>query len=298
MNHKKIHKWLISLTCVAALLVILLAFAIKTRPTAIQNPPLVVVQGNEQPPVSRMKIATSQIVERSTKWEVPIEADEPIWGLLANQEADIGSRHDALRELYARKSLGNLDIARLATLALMPVPAEEYAAIRERAFRNDLFNYFRNCDGKADALVDVLAYMAASSTMDTGLRDYALQHVAAWLPELENGSAKNNAESALLDALNTTDHTFAGTALLGLWDLSKRGMLSVKFDPGTHAMDIFMNRAMDIKSRISALALLSELKIAIPLSIKEAEGWISDKTLLLGARRAAQTYLETSRTIF
>ncbi|AHF94090.1 hypothetical protein OPIT5_04870 [Opitutaceae bacterium TAV5] len=174
-----------------------------------------------------------------------------------------------------------------------PVPAEEKPAMLERAIRNDLLNVLRTRTDETLALVPVLAEQAADPAQDSALRDYALQHLATWAPRLPEAEQQLAVET-LCDTLKAREASYAGTALLGLYDMSNRETRTVSLpglDLPAEAIRIATDKSMGLHSRIGALALCQQMQVASDDLVALALNWQTDSTLPEPARRAASAYL-------
>jgi len=212
---------------------------------------------------------------------------------------------DSARELPTRlAAVGQLSSAPLPqetlketlTYLATPVSDEPAVAERERALRNELLNMLRLDPARAAVAVPALVRQAADTDQDPGMRDYALQHLAAWVPGLPVDE-KKQAVLALQNALKDPEGTYAGTALLGLDDLSRRKLLTGNFDTGAEARRIVLDDQYNILSRLSAMALVSELHVQDAALETMARRWTDTPSLPLGARRAAEAFLRTLHSI-
>ena len=171
-----------------------------------------------------------------------------------------------------------------------PVADDIPAAERERALRNQLLNALRQGPAYVQVAVPVLVEQAADPKRDDGLRDYALQHLAAWVPTLppkEKQAALRALEAALLNPAGT----YSGTALIGLNDLARRNCLDTEFDIDAQARRIVLDEKYTMSSRLTALTLAAERGGADPAVETLARQWAESPYIQLGARRAAEAFL-------
>lgn len=220
----------------------------------------------------------------------PFFTEDPMLSLVADADERLPVRLKEVSRLLSRP-LTSEALAETIEFLKSPVPADAAAIERERALRNNLLNRLRDHSEHAAALVPALVAQAADTTQDPGLRDYALQHLAAWVPTLDD-SMRAQAVPALFSALQQRDGTYAGTALVGLNDLAKRGFLPGNFAANAEARSIALDEGADVRSRLTALALISELG-AKDAELTRLAGVWSDpgSSVPEGARRVAQAYL-------
>ena len=171
-----------------------------------------------------------------------------------------------------------------------PVDDDIPVAERERALRNQLLNALRQGSAYAQIAVPSLVRQAADPKQDDGMRDYALQHLAAWVPTLPP-EEKQAALSALVAALLNPTGTYSGTALIGLNDLARRNYLDLKFDIGAETRRIVLDEKYHMSSRLTALTLVAERSVADPAVETLARQWAKSPYIQLGARRAAEAFL-------
>ena len=171
-----------------------------------------------------------------------------------------------------------------------PVQDDIPAAERERALRNQLLNALRQGPAYAQIAIPELVRQAADPEHDDGMRDYALQHLAAWVPTLSL-KEKQAALRALEAALLNPDSTYSGTALIGLNDLARRNCLDAKFDISAEARRIVLDEKYNISSRLTALSLAAERSVADSAVETLARQWAESPYIQLGARRAAEAFL-------
>ena len=238
---------------------------------------------------------------------LPVARVRPVAGFLsAKQDRDppaFGSLFDTTQTLPARiraadelseQAISTPLVERLCDYLLSPLAGDEYAAIRERALRNHLLNRLREWPVYAEVLVPALAVQLEDPQQDSALRDYAAQHLAAWIPDLQ-GATKVAAEDALRQAVRNPVSTLPGTSLLGLHDLNARGLLNAPFDSMAEARRIALDSSLAPASRITALSLCSELGGASADLVGLATKWAKDASQPLGAQLAAQALLRATQ---
>lgn len=227
----------------------------------------------------------------------PFETEDPLLHGVADASQRLPLRLDAIKQLLAQPLPAPVLEEVIAFLS-SEVPADAARAERERALRNALLNRLREHPEHMTALVPALAAQAANPQQDPGLRDYALQHLAVWVPKLDE-KTKEQAIPALQNALRESDSTYAGTALVGLNDLWQRGFLEgAAFDPATEARRIAQDDHVSVLSRLTALALASELRLRDDALVDLAHRWSAPTSSVPeGARRAAQAFLITQASL-
>jgi hypothetical protein len=123
------------------------------------------------------------------------------------------------RRFRALNSLGtNLSGDELGVVyaVLLSKPSDKTKrASQDRVFKNELMNKLRHQESPPAGLTDVLIQIHLDKDQDEVLRDYALQHLAAW-HERADSSGKNRIRQTLWSALAETQSSIAGTALLAL----------------------------------------------------------------------------------
>ena len=248
-------------------------------------------QGGDAPLSDEARIQDSLAVSSTPALAAkPFVTEDPTLRSVADAGERLPVRLNEVSRLLSRP-LTALALAETIEFLQSPVPTDSAAIERERALRNSLLNRLRDYPEHAASLVPALATQAADATQDPGLRDYALQHLAAWAPKLDD-AMRAQAFPALLAGLQQRDGTYAGTALVGLNDLAKRGFLLGDFDAAAEARSIALDEGADVRSRLTALALISELggkddELARLAGVWSAPG----SSVPEGARRVAQAYL-------
>jgi len=195
----------------------------------------------------------------------------------------------AIDELF-KVPLPPVTLVDVLTYLGTPVNDDIPSAERERALRNQLLNALRQGAAYAQIAVPSLVRQAANSKQDDGMRDYALQHLAAWVPTLppeEKQAALRALEAALLNPTGT----YSGTALIGLNDLARRHYLAANFDIGAESRRIVLDEKYNMSSRLTALTLVAERTAADPAVVTLARQWADSPYIQLGARRAAEAFL-------
>jgi hypothetical protein len=105
------------------------------------------------------------------------------------------------------------------------------------------------------------------------------------------------AEQALRKTLATKEAAHAGTALLGLYDLSGAALLAGSFDTASEARRMALDERCDIRSRLTALALCRQTGVADPRLADMARQWMADPSIPEVARRTAGAFLSSFETL-
>jgi hypothetical protein len=99
-----------------------------------------------------------------------------------------------------------------------------------QVLKNDLMNVLCQMEPPPQGLRELLSQIYQDGSQNIVLRDYALQHMAAFYRQMASASGVDDqadelkqAQSTLWGALANTDSSMAGTALLGLSQLSQQG---------------------------------------------------------------------------
>jgi len=222
----------------------------------------------------------------------PFNTANPKLQRVADVNVPLPERYVAVNALLAAP-LSAFALKEAVSYLRSPVPNDLSAAERERALRNELLNQLRSHSAHEAFLVSTLVSQAADQSQDTGLRDYALQHLAAWGPQLKDAE-REQAVSALKTALQEKTHTYAGTALVGLHSLEQQGALGSQFDVAAESLRIALDESISVLSRLTALALAAELKVRDARLESLARSWSSPASPVPeGARRTALSYIRS-----
>ena len=213
----------------------------------------------------------------------------PSMRIISDPARSLPQRLAAVDELF-NAPLPPAALVDVLTYLGTPVVDDIPAAERERALRNQLFNALRQGPAYAQIAVPSLVRQAADPQQDDGMRDYALQHLAAWVPTLPPAE-KQVALGALEAALLNPTGTYSGTALIGLNDMARRNYLVTNFDIGAEARRIVLDENYNISSRLTSLTLVAEREAADPAVETLARQWAESPYIQLGARRAAEAFL-------
>ncbi|MDR1283971.1 MAG: hypothetical protein LBK99_24610 [Opitutaceae bacterium] len=263
------------------------------RPTVKDEPARPVHSHSGHPGKDVSVDAKPEKPQRLAAWQT-FAASHSILPVVTDNEWPYPERHAAVNELAAVPLTPELLDACFDYLR-SPVPQKEEDAVFERAVRNDMLNVLRTRTLETLELVPVLIGQAADPAQDTALRDYALQHLSSWAPRLPE-KEQQMAVDALRETLMSTELSYAGTALLGLHDMSTRATRMVPVpdvDLPAEAIRIATDEATGLHSRIGALALCNQMQVRDEKLAALARNWTTNKTLPEPARRAATAYLST-----
>jgi HEAT repeat protein len=153
----------------------------------------------------------------------------------------------------------------------------------EQVLKNELMNALCQMQPPPTGLRDLLTQLYQDSSQDLVLRDYAVQHLTAFYQQMgaavgveAQAQAEDLAQTrqTLWSALNDTDTSIAGTALLGLSQLSQAGWPG--FDPnqiGAAALKMAGDSGAGELARITALQVCASLgtKDALPVILNAAQ---------------------------
>lgn len=185
----------------------------------------------------------------------------------------------AARSTAARTAITNLtgeDRQALYTFLLHPSPLDKDQL--GQVLKNEVLDELCVLNPPPPGLGDVLEEMYHDQSQNVVLRDYAVQHMVALYEQVENtsdnGAAGPNGLSRIQDtlweALNETDSSIAGTALLGLERLSQE---YTGFDQGkiaTTALHVANDNSAGELSHITAYQVCAQLNVQEALPVIEA----------------------------
>jgi hypothetical protein len=187
-----------------------------TNPQSASKPVLLSSQGIKQVTSTP---ASSTPVNAQSK---PEALSSAIW-LIVDEQADYVARLTAART--AITNLTTEDRQALYTFLQQRSPLDEDQ--RGHVLKNLLMDGLCALNPPPTGLGDVLAGVYQDKSQSVVLRDYAMQHMVAFYEQMEKtpDNGRNNLSQirdTLWEALNETDSSIAGTALLGLEQLSEQ----------------------------------------------------------------------------
>ena len=220
----------------------------------------------------------------------PSPAAFPTLEKIKDSTAPLAGRYAAVAGL-AKENLDETRLAALLDYIKSPLYWDEAGADQARSLRNNILNILRDSKIDAGPIIAALADLARDRYQDPGLRDYALQHMTEWMPQIA-GEARARVEATLRESLNWKEETYAGTGLIGLSHLTDEKLLSADFAVEGALRQIVLSGDYSYESRMTAMAIAGERKVRDAALVKLAAQWAQDEKILVGARRAAQTYLK------
>ncbi len=219
---------------------------------------------------STPKVPASQTPSERPEWELTLET------LTSRDSATYAERNVAIHSLKQqslapalRRQL--LDYLREPTGRTYPKDED----LVEASIKNDVIEWLRTERPRTEELTDVLVEIYNNPAQPIVMRDYALQHLAAWgethQTETGNGSEEiiRTVKAALWEAVEQTEYSYAGTALLGLTRLIESGTP----DESRLAAEVGRIAAADEHaslSRATALQLLGDFDRMTALQIAES----------------------------
>jgi hypothetical protein len=200
-----------------------------------------------------------------------------------NEQADYRQRQEAVRTLAAGK-LNESDRDILYSFLRRHTAAD--GGQSGQVLKNQLLDALCGMKTPPAGLGELLSQIYQDQSQDIVLRDYAVQHMAAYYRQMTAATGVDDqtrsdevklAQQMLWDALNNTGSSIAGTALLGLSHLSKDGYPG--FDQNKiadKALDL-AGRNGDELTRITAIQVCASLNVSLALPV------------VLGAAQAGET---------
>jgi hypothetical protein len=146
-----------------------------------------------------------------------------------------------------------------------------------QVLKNGLMDDLCQMQPPPDGLRELLAGIYEDSSQDEVLRDYALQHLAAFYRQMSNATGldpafQNNelqqTQDVLWQALNETGSTIAGTALLGISQLYQQG--EAGFDSqkiASAALKLAGDSASGELTQITAFQVCANLNVSAALPV-------------------------------
>jgi hypothetical protein len=148
-------------------------------------------------------------------------------------------------------------------------------SIHVLALKDELLNVLEKQANPPRELAGVLIDIFNNQKQNALMRDYALQHMAAWY---SRASDKAQLLSRLWTAAQSRENSLPGTALLSLWRISQENPRDVDLKKlAGMALDLASDSEADVDGRLSALQLCGQLgwKDALPVALTVAK---SDST--------------------
>jgi hypothetical protein len=220
-----------------------------TRTVVATKPDVALAQASSSSVVSQQRVewspAVYTIVDDQAGYDQRLAAIETITGKLS--DADREGLYDFLRQKSGRDDVQ-----------------------MEQVVKNRLMDVLCALNPPPPGLLDLFTQIYHDPDQNGVLRDYAVQHVAAFYQQLEiatdvvpqdKSTGLAAAGKILWDALAETNSSIAGTALLGLTRLSKESPGA--FDPGQIAgvAEQMAGPASSELTRITALQVCAQLNV-------------------------------------
>ncbi|MGA3284474.1 MAG: HEAT repeat domain-containing protein [Verrucomicrobiota bacterium] len=209
---------------------------------------------------------------------------------LAQVPARVRPVVDVRQEFWSRlttvhalgKNLNPQELATLYDFLRTPEAGDEKVRGGEQVLKNDLLNVLRQQANPPAGLARLLIELSQDTTQDAVMRAYAVQHLQAWYSQSADKDStvtvteqeRTEMQQAFWNALNDTDPTVAGTALLSLHRLSEG---HAEFDPdqvAATALRFSQDDSCGPLARSTALQICAERKLeqALPVVLELARG--------------------------
>jgi hypothetical protein len=176
-------------------------------------------------------------------------------------------REQAIRLLTGRLA----DVDRQSLYDFLRQAGPEDREQSGQVLKNELLNALCELSPPPAGLRELLTQIYQDTSQDEVVRDYAVQHLAAFYRQMAGAAVMDAPSQAdellrtrqtLADALNNTDGSLAGTALLGLSQLSAAGYPGVDPDPiRAAALKLAGNGGAGELSRITAFQVCASLNV-------------------------------------
>lgn len=240
------------------------------------------------------KLSIQEQLTLPPNWEIQA-AKHPALAIISDSSRRLPERLATVTR-WLQSPISPDEVRLCAAFLCSPVPSGAGPEDRERALRNDLLNALRSRTSEtAEIMVPTLIAQAADQAQDEGLRTYAVQHLASWMPDLPPPQ-RQMGEQALLQTLAAKESAHAGTALLGLYDLSNAGLLSNPINTASEALRMALDERCDLRSRLTALALCRQTGVADKRLADMARRWSVDSASPEIARRVAASFISFYET--
>jgi hypothetical protein len=202
----------------------------------------------------------------------PAEASSATVKMIVDEGKGFDARTAAMHALSA--PLADADLETIYNFLRQRSPADGQQA--EQVLKNELLNVLCQMEPPPAGLRGLLSQIYQDSSQDIVLRDYAVQHLAAFYrqmglatgldPRFQDNELKQT-QDVLWNALNEAGTSMAGTALLGLSQLSAEGWPGLDQNKiGAAALKLAGESSVDELSRITAFQVCAQLGITDALS--------------------------------
>jgi hypothetical protein len=199
--------------------------------------------------------------------------------MIVSGSASFQAREGAIKKLAGR--LPDDDLKSLYDFLRQPGLADGQQP--SQVLKNELMDALCELQPPPQGLRDLLTQIYQNTSQDLVLRDYAVQHLAAFYRQMSSAVGMDGQMQAnelqqtrqtLLDALNQTDSSIAGTALLGLSQLAQAHWPGLNPDQiSDAALKLAGDASVGELSKITAFQVCASLntKDAVPLVQYAAE---------------------------
>lgn len=189
---------------------------------------------------------------------------------IVNTQENYLLRRDAVENLGTNMALPEREA--VYQFLLQPGLLDQEAG--EQAFKNQLMDRLCELNPLPEGLDKVLIEVCENKNQDVVLRDYAVQHLAAYYQQLDvtgqtDTKLQQKVQDGLWQALSETDNSIAGTALLALMRLADEGRqefdgkriqsAAVRLAGETEASELTRSAAMQVSTRLGAKEVLPVL---------------------------------------
>lgn len=203
----------------------------------------------------------------------PAASDWKAIQLVVDSSADYAERLKAVGSLSGR--LTEVDLEMLQSFLLKPDSLDH--SQMGQALKNQILDELCALNPPPAGLGDVLTKMFRDSKQDDVIRDYAVQHMAAYYEQLatqpNSERARQAVQKILWEAVNEPVGSVGGTALLALKRLSQEYTAGIDQKKiGATALQMAGNPIVGELSHITALQVCAQLgnMEALPVALKAA----------------------------
>ncbi len=191
-----------------------------------------------------------------------------------SQTANMAQTETAyVRNMATLKCAGRYDIPVLLSALTDPSACQGMTPVQERTYLNEVMNTLGRMDDPKMGFENALIRLAGETDRDSGVREYALQHLGL-------NFKKSRQKEAILFALNryaTSDDIFA-TALLQLHRLGRMGVANI--DKGSFRdmlVGAVKKQQLRISDQITLLSLIEAYKAVEALP--EVRSWLMESSV-------------------
>jgi len=202
---------------------------------------------------------------------------------IVDSHADYLKRSDRIRAITGK--LADADRQALYAFLLQKDPAD--TGQLSQTLKNEIMDALCSLKPPPTGLMEMLSDLYHDRGQDEVLRDYAVQHVAAFYRQMADApgldptvlaTGLSSAQSLLWEALSESDTSIAGTGLLGLTHLSQQGFADVdraKIEEAAYNLAT--------RNDVGELTKITAIQVCASLGVKDA------LTVALGAAQGGET---------